>query len=394
MIPVPQGYLFAAVAAGFKKADKLDLGVICSDRPAVTAGVYTKNRFQAAPVLVCRERLDAVPSARAFLVNSGQANACTGDEGLVNARVTMEMVAEVLGVGTDEVLPASTGVIGAQLRLDRWKAAMPALKENLGKAAVTDAAKAIMTTDTFPKLAWGEVETGNGTIRVAGMAKGAGMISPNMATMLGFVICDAEVDPQWWRETLAWCADRSFNCVTVDGDTSTNDTLMAMANGASGVNVDAQHAREPLREVLLDVCQALAYMIVQDAEGGTKVCRISVAGAKDDAQAELAARAVGHSPLVKTALFGEDPNWGRIVAAVGRSGADFEPGELRLFLGSVLVFADGQPASGDLDAVLVPLMRKQDIDVSISLGDGPGEYTLLASDLSREYVSINADYRS
>lgn len=406
MFPVPKGYRFGAAAAAFKREDRLDLGLMLSDRPAVAAGVFTTNKFQAAPVVQCRETLAQGKPCRAFLVNSGQANACTGDEGLVNCRVTLDMVSQAAQVSMDEILPASTGVIGAQLRMTRWKKAMPALAESLGKAGPMDVARAIMTTDTFPKVAWGRVEAGNdgsveacretgcGEVRLLGMAKGAGMISPNMATMLGFVICDAEVDPAWWQATLAECADQTFNRVTVDGDTSTNDCLLAMANGASGVRIESEGAREALREALMGVCRDLAYMIIQDAEGGTKVVRITVAGAADQAQAELAARAVGNSPLVKTALFGQDANWGRIVAAVGRSGADFAPDDLVLQIGQITVFKDGAPVAGDLDGLLAPVMKRQDIDIFVSLGQGPGEYTLLASDLTVDYIRINADYRS
>lgn len=406
MFPVPKGYRFGAAAAAFKREDRLDLGLILSDRPAVAAGVFTTNKFQAAPVVQCRETLAQGKPCRAFLVNSGQANACTGDEGLVNCRVTLDMVSQVAEIGMDEILPASTGVIGAQLRMNRWKKAMSALTESLGKAGPMDVARAIMTTDTFPKVAWGRVEAGDeasagacreagcGEVRLLGMAKGAGMISPNMATMLGFVICDAGVDPAWWQATLAECADQTFNRVTVDGDTSTNDCLLAMANGASGVRIESEGAREALREALMGVCRDLAYMIIQDAEGGTKVVRITVTGARDQGQAELAARAVGTSPLVKTALFGQDANWGRIVAAVGRSGADFSPDDLVLKIGQVTVFKAGCPVPGDLDGLLAPVMKRQDIDILVSLGQGPGEYTLLASDLTVEYIRINADYRS
>ncbi|WP_449242458.1 bifunctional glutamate N-acetyltransferase/amino-acid acetyltransferase ArgJ [Desulfovibrio sp.] len=394
MIPVPKDFLFGAAAAGFKRPDRLDLGVILSARPAQAAGVFTTNKFQAAPVLVCKERLNASRTARALLANSGQANACTGEEGLRNCRLTQEMVAKALKIEPGEVLPASTGVIGAQLRVDKWKEAVPALKKSLGQVDAMGFARAVMTTDKFPKAAWSSVRVGGKEVRLLGMAKGAGMISPNMATMLGFVLCDADVEPDSWREMLRSCADRSFNRVTVDGDTSTNDCILALANGASGARVSGREANVALEAALLEVLQGLAYMIVQDAEGGTKVARISVTGAADAADAERAARAVGNSPLVKTALFGQDPNWGRIVAAVGRSGAEFEPEDLVLSLGGVVIFEKGRPASGDLDGVLAPIMRRQDIDIRVSLGAGPGEYSLLASDLTKEYVAINADYRT
>ena len=396
-IPVPRGYKFAAVAAEFKKKDKLDLALIVSETRAVAAGVFTTNLFKAAPVLQCIETLDVLPTARAIVANSGQANACTGDEGRVNCRLTLEMITEFVGCDMVELLPASTGVIGQHLKLDKWRAAMPLLKESLGKATAIDFAKAIMTTDKFPKIAWRRIEVGGKGVRLLGMAKGAGMICPDMATMLGFVICDAAVDPKWWRDALRQAVDQSFNRITVDGDTSTNDCVLALANGASGVDIcacDAVDGADKLMEALTDLCQSLAYMIVEDAEGGTKVMRINVVGAADDRQAELAARAVGHSPLVKTAMFGKDANWGRIVAALGRSGAQFDPDQVSVAIGNVTIFDKGRPVAGDMDALLAPMMRKQDVNVSVSLGQGPGEYVLLASDLTHEYVSINADYRT
>lgn len=394
MIPVPLGFSFATAAAGFKHADRDDLALILSDRPAAAAGVFTTNRVQAAPVVVAKEVLDQRETVRAVLANSGQANACTGEDGLVHARMSMEMIASALNVDMDEILPASTGVIGQPMDMERWRAALPGLAASLGKAGPLEAAKAIRTTDAFPKIAWAEVEHEGRTANVLGLAKGAGMIAPNMATMLGFVLTDAHVDVPWWRDALRAATEDSFNRVTVDGDTSTNDCVLALANSASDVAADSDAAKTALQNALTEVCQALAYMIVQDAEGGTKVARIRVTGAESDLDAELAARAVGNSPLVKTALFGQDPNWGRIVAAVGRSGAQFDPGELTLGFGSILVYSGGQPINEDLDSLLAPLMRKQDIDINISLGRGPGRANLLTSDLGREYVRINADYRT
>ena len=394
MTIVPKGYLFAVAAAGFKKADRNDLGLILSSGPAVAAGVFTTNRFQAAPVLVCKGILAESPVARAILVNSGQANACTGEEGLVNCRATLEMIARAARVEPSEVLPASTGVIGAQLKMDLWEAAGLKLAGSLGRATAMDVAKAMMTTDSFPKLAAKSVQLSGGEVRVLGMCKGAGMICPTMATMLGFVICDADVDPRAWREMLSFCADRSFNALTVDGDTSTNDTVIALANGASRVRAESKADLDALRQCLLSVCQELSYRIVQDAEGGTKVAHIHVRGAKSAQQAEAAARAVGNSPLVKTALFGCDPNWGRIIAALGRSGADFDPDQVVLTIGGVLVFEKGQPSPEDLDALLAPSMRHQDVRIELTIGQGRGAFTLLASDLSKRYVEINADYRT
>ncbi|WP_461208399.1 bifunctional glutamate N-acetyltransferase/amino-acid acetyltransferase ArgJ [Desulfocurvus sp. DL9XJH121] len=390
---VPQGYRFAAAAAGFKKQDRLDLGVVVSKAPASAAGVFTTNRFQAAPVLAGKALLDKSGTARAVMINSGQANACTGQEGLDNCRVTRELVAQNLGIGEDEVLPASTGVIGDQLRMDRWQAAMDELRESYGKLGPLDMAKAIMTTDTFPKLAWQSFEAEGREVRVLGMCKGAGMISPNMATMLGVVITDAAVEPELWRRIIRWAANESFNRVTVDGDTSTNDTIYGLANGAAGVEFE-EGGEQDLAEAVLEVCQELAYLIVQDAEGGTKVVEITVSGAVDDAQADMAARTVGNSPLVKTALYGKDPNWGRIAAALGRSGAEFDPMKVSIAIGGLEIFKDGQPVKMDIDAMFAPILDRQDVNIDVNLGAGKGESYILASDLTHEYISINADYRT
>ncbi len=396
VIPLPKGFSFATAAAGFKYATgRDDLALIASQPPAVAAGVFTKNLFQAAPVTVARETLQASGGhARAILINAGQANACTGDAGLADCRATLALVAGATDLSPEEILPASTGVIGARLKMDKWKAAVPQLAASLGQASPVAAAKAIMTTDSFPKIAWGTLATDAGEVRVLGMAKGAGMIAPNMATMIGVLLCDAKVGSLWWQEAVAAAADRSFNSITVDGDTSTNDCVLALANGASEVVIDSAEGRQALLAVMIEVCQALSFMLIQDAEGGTKILRIKVQGAASHAEAELAARAVGNSPLVKTAFFGRDANWGRIVAALGRSGASFVPGDVSVRIGGVPVFVKGMPVAEDLDALLSPHMRRGEIGLDVELGKGPGRYLLLASDLTYDYVKINADYRS
>ncbi len=395
VIPLPKGFSFATAAAGFKRPDRDDLALIASEPPAVAAGVFTKNLFQAAPVLVAKSQLQTSGGhARAILVNSGQANACTGDDGLADCRATLALVASATDLSPEEILPASTGVIGQRLKMDKWKAAVPALAESLGKASAVDAAKAILTTDTFPKIAWGTLSTDAGEVRVLGMCKGAGMIAPNMATMIGVLLCDAKVGSLWWQEAVAAAADRSFNSITVDGDTSTNDCVLGLANGASEVVIDSAEGRQALLAVMVEVCQALAFMLIQDAEGGTKILRIKVQGAASHAEAELAARAVGNSPLVKTAFFGQDANWGRIVAALGRSGATFDPEAVSVRIGGVPVFTRGLPVPEDLDALLAPHMRRGEISLDVELGKGPGRYLLLASDLTYDYIKINADYRT
>ncbi|MUM77688.1 bifunctional glutamate N-acetyltransferase/amino-acid acetyltransferase ArgJ [Pseudodesulfovibrio sp. F-1] len=391
---IPKGYRFAAVQAGLKKPGKYDLGAIVSDAPAVAAGVFTTNKFKAAPVLQCREMLAGGRKMSGFLVNSGQANACTGETGRANCRETLNLAARALGVPADELLPASTGVIGAQFDLAKWEAAMPALGKSLETGTPELVARAIMTTDTVHKLAHAHFELPSGEVRLLGMCKGAGMISPNMATMLSFILCDADISTEAWQTMLADCVNLTINRITVDGDMSTNDCVMALANGASGVAVESEDDYIALRKHLLGVLEELAYKIVMDAEGGTKVAFIQVSGARSDADAEKVARAVGNSPLVKTALFGSDPNWGRIVCAAGYSGAAFNPEDLVLKIGGILVFRNGTPEPGDMDGLLKPIMKERDIVIHIDIGDGPGSTLLLASDLSRDYVSINADYRS
>ncbi|EFL49478.1 arginine biosynthesis bifunctional protein ArgJ [Solidesulfovibrio fructosivorans JJ]] len=395
VVPLPKGFSFSAAAAGFKRPDRDDLALIVSDVPAAAAGVFTKNLFQAAPVLVAKKQIaDSGGHARAVLVNSGQANACTGQAGIDDCRATLAMVAGATDLSPEDILPASTGVIGARLKLDKWKAAIPQLAANLGETSPVAAAKAIMTTDTFPKIAWGSLTTDAGEVRVLGMAKGSGMIAPNMGTMIGVLLCDAKVGSLWWQEAVAAAADRSFNSITVDGDTSTNDCVLALANGASEVVIDSAEGRQALLAVMVEVCQALAYMLIQDAEGGTKILRVKVHGAASHAEAELAARAVGNSPLVKTAFFGQDANWGRIVCALGRSGASFAAEDVSVSIGGVPVFTKGMPVADDLDALLTPHMKRGEISLDIELGNGPGRYLLLASDLTYDYIKINADYRT
>lgn len=389
---IPSGFQFSTAQCGFKRPGRSDLGLVISLIPAVAAGVFTTNRFQAAPVLVARDVLDKGASGiRAIVVNSGQANACTGQEGIANCRATLEMLS-VLGLESSAILPASTGVIGDQLKMDLWEKGVLALRENLGRVGLVDMARAIMTTDTFPKLAAREVKLSSGTVRLAGFCKGAGMICPNMATMLGFILCDAGVERQWWHEALTRCADKSFNAITVDGDTSTNDCVLALANGAAAEAKGADLAL--LEEALLDICQDLAYMIVQDAEGGTKVMRINVHGAASMADAQLAARAVGNSPLVKTALYGRDPNWGRIVAALGRSGAEFVPEDVIVRIAGMTIFRQGTPVKADWDSLLASALRRDIVDIDLDLCAGEAELTLLASDFTEEYIKINAEYRT
>jgi glutamate N-acetyltransferase/amino-acid N-acetyltransferase len=388
----PGGFFFATAETGFRGKKRPDLAYIGSDRPASAAGVFTRNTFQAAPVLVAREQLQAAGSARGFLINVGQANACTGEQGVTDCRESLRYAASCLGVGPGDVIPASTGVIGETLEMERFKRGARDL--TAGTAATPlDAARAITTTDTFPKLCLRRMETEAGVIRITGLAKGAGMICPDMATMLAFVCTDADLSTREWRDMLSEAADKSFNRISVDGDTSTNDCLMGLANGASGIRPRDQELQR-FRELLEEVCRELSYMIVQDAEGGTKILDIRVSGAEDDQEADMAVRSVAHSPLVKTAMYGLDPNWGRIVAALGRSGARLDPEALSLTLSGVPLLEKGQLVTSDVDGLLAGVMQRQEIRIHANLGRGEGSSRILTSDLSTEYVRINAEYRS
>ncbi len=391
---LPTGFKAGAAAANFKKAGRDDLGLIVSDRPCVLAGMFTQNLFKAAPVLVCQEILNTRGTARAVLANSGQANACTGEEGLDNCRTTQEMAAEATGLEAQEILPISTGVVGAHLKMDLWRKAVPALAQSLGSRDAEGFTRAFMTTDAFPKFAMREVTLSGGTVRLTVMAKGAGMICPNMATMLCVALTDAAVEREPWQAMFGRAVDKTFNRVSVDGDTSTNDTILGLANGASGVAARDEADLALLEEALTAILGTVSHMLVMDGEGASKVIHISVRGARNDADAELVARSVGHSQLVKTAIYGGDANWGRIVTAVGYSGASFDPANVGLHLCGVERFRLGRPVNDDQEGTLAELLKARDIAVDINLGDGPGSYTFQASDLGHEYVTLNSDYRS
>ena len=393
MTATPKGFKLATINAGFRQKERPDVALLVSDYPAVTAATFTQAAFVAAPVIVAKELMATNTPKRAVLINTGQANACTGEEGIANCRETLRLVAKACDLDAAEILPASTGVIGDQMKMDLWEKAIEPLADKLGTASVEDYANAMRTTDAFPKFGGATVKLEGGTVTLAGMAKGAGMICPNMATMICVVLCDAMVDRPVWQAMFKTAVDKTFNRVTVDGDTSTNDTVYGLANGASGVTVQqADYAL--LQDALVKILGDLAYMLVQDGEGATKVMHISVTGANDDADAEKIARTVGHSQLVKTAMYGKDANWGRIAAAVGRSGASFNAKDVRVTLCGVEVFRDEQPTASNFDAELKEPLQQRDIPIDIVVGTGSGSYTLLASDLTHKYVDINAEYRS
>jgi len=391
------GLELGTARAGIRKPGRRDLLLGRLAPGATVAGVFTRNRFCAAPVRVCREHLAAGRGVRAWVVNTGNANAGTGENGLAAARATCASVAALLGVEVAQVLPFSTGVILEPLPLERLVAGLPAARDDLHAARWAEAAEAIMTTDTLPKAASRRVSVGGREVTVTGIAKGAGMIRPNMATMLAFVATDAAV-PQpvlerWVREA----ADASFNRITIDGDTSTNDSFVLAATGASDVAVasEASPGAAALKAAVIEVSRELAQAIVRDGEGATKFITIAVEGAGTPAEAAAVAYAVAHSPLVKTAFFASDPNLGRILAAIGYAGIDdLDPSRIDLWLGDVHVATLGgrHPAYQEADGQRV--MRQAEIGVRIALGRGAAGTTVWTCDLSHDYVSINADYRS
>jgi len=391
---LPKGFRAGAAAASFKKPGRDDLGIIVSDTTAVLAGMFTQNLFKAAPVLVCQEILATRGSARAVLANSGQANACTGDEGLANCRATQAMVSGLTGLEANEILPLSTGVVGAHLKMDLWLEAVPTLVKNIGTRDAEGFTRAFMTTDAFPKFSMREVTLSGGVVRLTVMAKGAGMICPNMATMLCVALTDAKVAREPWQAMFGRAVEKTFNRVSVDGDTSTNDTILGLANGASGVPAESAADLALLEEALTGILGTVSHMLVMDGEGASKVIHITVTGAASDDDARTVARSVGHSQLVKTAIYGGDANWGRIVTAVGYSGAKFDPAKVSMKLCGIERFRLGCPVNEDKEDTLAELLKAKDVQVEIDLGGGTGFYNFQASDLGHEYVSLNSDYRS
>jgi glutamate N-acetyltransferase / amino-acid N-acetyltransferase len=392
-ITAPLGFRAAGVHCGIKAAG-LDLALLVSDAPASAAAVFTTNRAQAAPILVSRAQLEASGArATAIVVNSGCANACTGADGLAHAEAMAHGTARMLGCDPAGVLVASTGVIGVTLDMAKVRSGIEQAAGALSADGGADAARAIMTTDPFPKEVAIDVRAGGGTFRVGGMAKGSGMIEPRMATMLAFVTTDAAVEPALLQRALAEVTDGTFNAITVDGECSTNDCVLALANGRSGVRLaDEDYAL--LVEALRRVCEPLAIGIVRGGEGATKLITVRVTGAEDDTDARRAARAIANSPLVKTAVHGGDPNWGRLVAVMGRSGSAFRLEGAAVRIGSVELFRDGMPHDERAPEAATHL-EGPDVEISVDLGTGgPGRSHMWTCDLSAEYVRINAEYRT
>ncbi|MEA3361817.1 MAG: bifunctional glutamate N-acetyltransferase/amino-acid acetyltransferase ArgJ [Thermodesulfobacteriota bacterium] len=394
LVDIPAGFRFSGIASGIKKTNKLDLGIIVSDCPADCAGVFTLNKVIAAPLIVTKPNI-AKGQCQAILVNSGNANACTGTAGLETAETTLKLLAEQLQIADDLVVVASTGVIGEPLPLDPFTTGIPQLVTNLSPDHASSVAEAMMTTDAFSKTS-AATEKGKQNYKILGLAKGAGMIHPNMATMLGFVLTDAQVAPELLNVALQQAVKKSFNSITVDGDTSTNDMVLLLANGAANsalIKPDTREAEifsQHLERVLLD----LAKMIVRDGEGATKLVQIRVVGAENEGSARLAARSVATSALVKTAFFGEDANWGRIIAAVGYSGVDIDPNRVDISFDQIPVTVNGLVVGAEQEAEAAKVLQQDEFMVTIDLHQGAAESSYYTSDLSYEYVKINADYRT
>jgi glutamate N-acetyltransferase/amino-acid N-acetyltransferase len=393
---LPNGFRFTATACGIKRdPTKLDLTLITSDRPATAAGVFTQNRVAAAPVRVSCKR---VPSAavRAIVANSGNANACTGTDGLADARRMTELVASQIGCDPDAVLVCSTGVIGERLPMQKIELGIAKSVKSLASSpeSLELAARGIMTTDTVPKFTARSVELEGRPIRVAGIAKGAAMIGPNMATMLAFVLSDAAVEPDALQQLLLDAVNQSFNMISVEGHTSTNDTVLALANGAAGGPALSGAALDEFSRAVRDVCVELAQSIVRDAEGAKHFVTIEVEGLRTPAEARQVAKSIADSALVKTAVYGADPNWGRFVSAAGYCGVEFEEKDLSLWLDRRLLYERGSPVKFDAEAASRGLRERSDTHLRLKFELGTAGCQFWTCDLTEEYIKLNADYHT
>jgi glutamate N-acetyltransferase/amino-acid N-acetyltransferase len=393
-ITAPKGYKAASVRAGIKESRKRDdLTLIVSETPATVAGTFTSNRVKAACVRLCERHL-IWGQAQAILINAGNANACTGDKGIADTERMAELTASLLGIGKNNVFVCSTGTIGIPLPMDKIEAAMPALVKKISPTGGSQAAEAILTTDLVKKEIAVTLTIDGQIVTVGGIAKGSGMIAPNMATMLAFITTDAAVDQRSLQECLSHAVERSFNRIVVDGDESTNDTVLMLANSAAGTQMlNRKHKTwRKFCKVVDFVAHALALMIVKDGEGATKFVTINVMGANTRQAARTVARAIAKSPLVKTAWNGGDPNWGRIMAAIGYSGARMEQSRVDIAFDDVLAVQNGQAASGSSLKDLEAVYARKEFTIKIDLHAGRAEHTIYTCDLSKEYVAINAEY--
>ena len=387
------GFKAAGIAAGLKKKSKKDLGLIFSTVPASVAGVFTRNRVKAAPVILDRERIKS-GVCQAIIVNSGNANCCTGEQGIRDAETMASLSASELGISEDLVLVASTGVIGEPLPIERIKTAIPDLVGALQPGGISDLAESIMTTDTVPKIVSSQGVVEGKSFIVSGVAKGAGMIRPDLATMLCFVCTNANASPDVLKGVLISAIDRTFNRITIDGDTSTNDTVLMLANGLSGAVIETPGDKAIFQEVIDRILLDLAKQLVRDGEGVTKLVEIIVQGSASDSDARKVADTVAHSPLVKTAFFGEDANWGRIIGAVGRAGVDVDPDRIDLFFNDIQMVKAGMGCGKAVEVEATKVLKKSEFTVVVNLNMGQGFGSMITCDFSVDYVKINADYRS
>lgn len=388
-----EGFLAAGIAAGIKKNGGKDLGLIYSEVPATVAGVFTRNQVKAASVILDQKRIQKATS-QAIVVNSGNANCCTGAQGMADAISMARLTAETLGIPEESVLIASTGVIGEMLPMESIESSLPIIVEAMRPDGFMDVAQAIMTTDTFPKLHTVRQEMEEGFFSIVGLAKGSGMIRPDMATMLCFVCSDVAVSQDMLQDCLKKAVARSFNRITVDGDTSTNDTVLVMANGLSGVTITRPDQIRRFQQALDEMLMTLSRMIVKDGEGATKMVEIVVSRAATAEDAFKIAQTVAHSNLVKTALFGEDANWGRIMAAAGRAGVAFDPERVDIWFDTVLMVRDGAGCGAEAEAAGSRILQQSELTIEIDLKAGEARDSILTCDFSIDYVKINADYRS
>jgi glutamate N-acetyltransferase/amino-acid N-acetyltransferase len=394
---IPKGFRFGAATAGLKPSGKPDLALIVADQPASAAAVFTANRVQAAPLTIDKENLRATGGkVRVAVINAGNANCAAGQAGLDAARATCAATAEVFGCRPNEVFPSSTGIIGVPLPVEKIVAALPELAARLGTESdhFHAAANAILTTDTIEKTAFLHFNVEGVEVRIAAFCKGSGMIHPQLvphATMLVYILTDAEIEPADLQKYLNSAIEVTFNRISVDGDTSTNDTVLLLASGASGVCLDKEY-HLPFAEAIKQVCTSLAKQIVADGEGVTHVVELHIDGAANDAEALKVAKAIAHSPLIKTAWAGSDPNWGRLVAAIGYSGAAIDPERIDIWLGSLRICRNGGRAEEFDEAAAHAYLKQREFSIAIQLHQGEGSCVFWTTDLTAEYVHINADY--
>jgi glutamate N-acetyltransferase/amino-acid N-acetyltransferase len=389
------GFLFSGISAGIKKDGKRDLGLIYSEVPAQVAGVFTTNAVKAAPVLLGMERMKR-GLCQALVINSGNANACTGDKGVRDARRVSLLAAKRLGIGEQLVFLSSTGVIGVPLPMNKIEVGIPKLIEDLSPDGWMRTVEAIMTTDTFPKVEVATCRIKGRSVKICGMVKGAGMIRPNMATLLSFLVTDANIKTSLLQQMLQRASEDSYNRITVDGETSTNDTVLLLANGKSAHPLLNRMDREGeiFQSMLSAVCRKLAMSVVRDGEGATKFIEILIRGGQSKEDAKLAAYAIAHSPLVKTAFFGMDANWGRILCALGHSGIQMNPNRIDVLFDKIPIVKNGMGVGRRMEEKASQVLKKKSFKVIVDLHQGKAEFSVFTTDLSIDYVKINASYRS